>query len=252
MNRKEITLSVLLVFVFIGIVWLIGCATTEPTRKGGETPVGDVADIDEVLGLTDKKLEEEKNESIAEDDVLRLLGVPEETETKTSQPKKEEKSLTEQLAQQGKEIAAITPKGRDTGVEPMIEKSVPTWKSSSFSDRYQEALQSYRARDYREAIQKFEMLLSMNSKHTLSDNCQYWIGESYYGLGNYQEAIIAFEKVFTFSESNKEDAAQLKLGICYIRLKDTVRAKEEFQKLIDNYPTSEYVSTAKRFIAQIE
>ena len=92
----------------------------------------------------------------------------------------------------------------------------------------------------------------MNNRHSLSDNCQYWIGESYYALGNYQQAITAFQNVFTFSNSNKDDDAQLKLGICYIRLNDEEQAKREFEKLVNNYPTSEYVNIAKRYIAQYQ
>jgi TolA-binding protein len=71
-------------------------------------------------------------------------------------------------------------------------------------------------------------------------------------MGNYQEAILSFEKVFAFTNSNKDDAAQLKLGLCYMHLNDNIKAKTELQKLINDYPTSEYVSMAKRLIAKID
>ena len=101
-------------------------------------------------------------------------------------------------------------------------------------------------------FQKFESLLSQNRNNSLSDNAQYWIGESYYGLGEYQKAITAFEKVFTFSNSNKDDAAQLKLGLCYMKLNDNVKAREELEKLISDYPTSESVGLARRLLNQIQ
>ena len=63
---------------------------------------------------------------------------------------------------------------------------------------------------------------------------------------------MAFEKVLAFTKTNKNDDAQLKLGLCYIKLGDKERAKIAFQKLVDNYPTSEFVSLAKRFISQME
>ncbi|MCK4830000.1 tetratricopeptide repeat protein, partial [bacterium] len=101
-------------------------------------------------------------------------------------------------------------------------------------------------------IEKFESILITNTQHSLSDNCQYWIGESYWGLGNYQAALAAFKKVFSFEKSNKEDAAQLKIGLCYMRLNDKDKAKQELQRLIDSYPSSEFISSARRFLAQLE
>lgn len=273
MERKKYTDFILVILLILGVVWFVGCSTTGRSVQG-ETPVDNVADIDELLGLTDKKLEKgekEEEETIAEDDVLRLLGVVEEegaavTESKDkSQLEKEverleaeraaldtkEKSLREKVTQQEEDIASITKEGERSEVSSR-ERSAPSWKSASYKDRYEDARQDYLARHYREAIQKFEVLLAENTKNSLSDNCQYWIGESYWGLGKYQQAIVAFEKVFSFIKSNKEDAAQLKLGLCYLRLNDNERAKQEFQKLIDNYPTSEYVSSARRAIAQME
>ncbi len=82
----------------------------------------------------------------------------------------------------------------------------------------------------------------------MSDNCQYWIGESYYDMGNYEQAIISFEQVFSFTNSNKDDDAQLKLGICYHKLNNQEKAKEEFQRLITYYPDSEYVSIARSYL----
>lgn len=276
MESKGYIYFIIVVLLILGVVWFLGCSTTGRSVQG-ETPVQDVADIDELLGLTDKKSEKggkEKEETIAEDDVLRLLGVVEEegaavTESQQAEDKSQlekeverleaeraaldekEKILREKVSQQEEDIASITEERERSGVSPR-ERSAPNWKTASYKDRYEDARQDYLARRYREAIQKFEVLLAENTMSSLSDNCQYWIGESYWGLGQYQQAIVAFEKVFSFIKSNKEDAAQLKLGLCYLRMKDNERAKQEFQKLIDNYPTSEYVSSARRAIAQME
>ena len=267
----------ILVSIFIlGFIWFIGCATTGQSQKY-ETQVEDVADIDELLGLAEpKKNESQGEEDIAEDDVLRLLGVLEEGEPAAAQTQsttdvkksdlenqiqqyeqerseldKKEQNLRNQITQQN-DVLATAERQPDTHVEPVRTERTSSSQGTSFLERYQDALKSYRGQQYRDAIQKFEALLAMNSRHSLSDNCQYWIGESYYGLGNYQQAIAAFQNVFSFANSNKDDASQLKLGLCYMRLQDTQRAKIEFEKLISNYPTSEFVNIARRFIAQIE
>ena len=47
------------------------------------------------------------------------------------------------------------------------------------------------------------------------------------------------------------DDAQLKLGICYWKLGDRDRARQEFELLLNNYPNSEYVDKARQFIARL-
>jgi tol-pal system protein YbgF len=263
-------IGVLLAAVLIGAVAFVGCSTTGNTVKG-EAQVEESADLDELLGLTEEKKpetaeSENKEENIPEDDVLKLLGVSEEKQPEAGQGQTDvskqvenleaadqsqaarEQQLRDEVAQQNQSVANLE-SGASRG---STEKATPSWKSTTYDGKYQEALQEYKSRKYREAIQKFETLLDTDSRHSLSDNCQYWIGESYWGLSNYQQAIVAFEKVFSFDKSNKNDAAQLKIGLCYMRLNDNVRAKTEFQKLIDNYPASEYVGSAKRFLTELE
>ncbi len=256
----------------VGLIFIAGCAATGPAYQQ-ERPAGEgVADIDELLGIAEEKVEQkESSDTIPEDDVLRLLGVEEKTTavdtltagqekaqldstvhelaTRSTEYEKKTEDLKKKVSEQDSTLKAL--RKAESG-STSKEKSVASWKRLPFEQRYQEARRDYLARRYREAIQKFEALLMESSTNPLSDNCQYWIGESYYGMGKYEEAIVAFEKVFSFRQSNKDADAQLKLGLCYMRLNDTAKARVEFQKLIDNYPTSEYVNIARRFLDKIK
>lgn len=256
------SLSLMICIISIAAVIISGCASTGQNydRSSDET-----ADIDALLGLG-----ESGDESIGENEVLEMLGIAEEAamdnefqelgmleeseagginsevqylESQQDQMDSKTRDLQGKVENQEAQIAAL----EQNKVQPRAAGS-----TSAFAQSYQGALQTYRSRQYREAISKFETLLTQNRSHSLSDNAQYWIGESYYGLGNYQKAITSFEKVFTFSNSNKDDAAQLKLGLCYMKLNDNVKAREEFQKLINDYPTSESVSLARRLMNQIQ
>jgi tol-pal system protein YbgF len=120
-----------------------------------------------------------------------------------------------------------------------------------YQQTYQEGLDLFHARNYKQATSVFESLLASDANNSLSDNAQYWIGECSYAMGQYKKAIIDFEKVFTFPKSNKNDAAQFKLGLCYMRLGDSQKAKEEFQRLLDVYPKSEYTKRAQEHIASL-
>ena len=63
--------------------------------------------------------------------------------------------------------------------------------------------------------------------------------------GCHDTAIAAFHKVFTFPKSNKNPDAQFKLGLCYVRKGDSPKAREEFQRLLDLYPNSDYSKRAQ-------
>lgn len=117
-----------------------------------------------------------------------------------------------------------------------------------YESTYNQGLELFHGNQYRDAIQVFESLLASSVNHSLADNAQFWIGESHYALREYKTAVIDFEKVFTFPKSNKNDAAQFKLGLCYVRLGDTAKAREEFQRLLDVYPKSEFTSRAQEHL----
>ena len=78
------------------------------------------------------------------------------------------------------------------------------------------------------------------------------MGESYYAKGQYDIALSEFKKVFGYPNDKKEDDAQLKLGICYIKLEDNNKAKKELQNYIDQYPQGEFVAKAKSYLLQLD
>jgi tol-pal system protein YbgF len=238
-------------------LWMTRCATTSQSSKPAESAV-QTTDVDQLLGLDSSGKGIDATETIAEDDVLKLLGVQDQASggSKKEAPAAAPASPMVNSPSDQSQFPKTQQDQSTALASTETNPKTPVWtpppaqsKSGSFAGQYQAALQLYKNRNYREAIQHFEALLSTDSRNSLSDNCQYWIGESYYGMGNYQQAVIAFEKVFTFSNSNKDDDAQLKVGMCYIKMNDKPKAKAELQKLIDVYPSSEYVSVARRLLA---
>lgn len=124
----------------------------------------------------------------------------------------------------------------------------PTVTKRSYRDRYLQALTMHQGGNNEGAISLFRQLLNEDQYHELADNAQYWIGECFYSMKQYRRAIVEFEKVFAFKNSNKEDDAQFKLGLCYAALGERDKAIDEFQRLIDYYPQSEFVTNAKQFV----
>ncbi|RMD95409.1 MAG: tol-pal system protein YbgF [Calditrichaeota bacterium] len=241
---------------------------------------GDVS-IDQLLGIeSEKKPEEKKKQNPQEDEVLKLLGISSEgqkpaegeataakaqpTPADVEQLRAEVQKLENELKEKEKliqdlrnDLSEKEQRLEQLQSQPTTASRTPTLSSSaaasgSFRDRYRAALALYNAHKYREAIDAFSALLAEDPNNSLSDNCQYWIGECYYGLGNYSQAIAEFEKVFAYTNSNKADAALLKLGITYLRLGDRDSAKTQFQQLIATYPKSEYVAKAQSYLNRLQ
>jgi len=117
---------------------------------------------------------------------------------------------------------------------------------------YKAALDFFESYDYDRALTIFEKLILSNPDNELADNSQYWLVEVYYDTKDYKRSLLEFEKVFTFPNNNKMDAAQLKLGICYLRLGNKKSAMEEFSRLALLYPDSEYVPIATNLMDKIQ
>ena len=69
--------------------------------------------------------------------------------------------------------------------------------------------------------------------------------DKYILKNNYETAIKEFKKVLKYKNSNKHDDAIYKLSKCYFHLDDNEKADYELNKLVNNYPDSEYVKKAK-------
>ena len=118
-----------------------------------------------------------------------------------------------------------------------------------YSRRYSEALNSFFNNGLAQnSLSEFEKLISLRSDHSLSDNCQYWIGEIYYKQRLFERSILEFNKVFMFKDSNKLDDAQYKIILCYVNLGDYDLAKQNLDKLRMNFPNSEYINKANKLI----
>ncbi len=113
---------------------------------------------------------------------------------------------------------------------------------------YNDALNNYFNNDFLEAIQEFRILITREPDGAYADNAQYWIGECYYSLEDFESAITEFKKVFTFDENNKSDHALFKIAISYQQLGRYLKARENMERFLSEYPDSELTSQAKDFL----
>lgn len=112
---------------------------------------------------------------------------------------------------------------------------------------YEEGLALMERRDYRGAIARFKDFLARHPQSEYADNAQYWIGEGYYALREFDQAILEFDAVRRkYPKGDKVPAALLKLGFAFAELGDKVDARLILRELIDRHPQSEEALKAQQ------
>ncbi len=126
----------------------------------------------------------------------------------------------------------------------------PTLGGGNFEAKYNAAVELYNRQEYPQAIERFYQLLQTNPNHALAEHCQYWIGECRFAQGNYYQAIAEFSKVFAYETPDKQDDAQLMLGLAFLKLGQINSARSEFDWLVSCYSSSEYSKTANAYLSR--
>ena len=110
---------------------------------------------------------------------------------------------------------------------------------------YESAIAVAKKRNYHEAMSELQTLLNSGIKDDYADNCHYWMGECNFQMKDFSQAIQHFQLVQGYKFSEKRDDAQIMIAQSYERLGDKEKARSEYQKLLDMYPTSEYAKRAR-------
>ena len=137
---------------------------------------------------------------------------------------------------------------------PLINPSRenPPNAPSYFPPEYEQAQYLFTNKKYKEAATAFEKVTVLYPKSDWTDDAWYWAGESQMALGNYAQAISAYEKVFFFTESIKHADAQFQIGMCLLKMGDSERAKPALRKVIEFYPKSSRSLQAKNELNKLK
>lgn len=111
---------------------------------------------------------------------------------------------------------------------------------------YKEGIDLYRRGLFDDGRIKFEAFLQTKPDREYTDNALYWIGECYYGVGQYTEAASYFQRIVKdYPETNKVPDALLKISLTYQKLGKPDLAREMLQLLLSSYPQSDAARVAK-------
>ncbi len=146
-------------------------------------------------------------------------------------------------------------------ISPKVEKvqapvqikapEIKVEKSTNINEDYELALKLYADKNYSQAIDKFKNTLTKTKEANVVSDCNYFTGECYFALKDYDNALLHFNKTISAGNGNKKDNAQLMIAEANVRTGKVTEAKSAYQNLIKFYPESELIAKAKKMLQQL-
>ena len=106
-------------------------------------------------------------------------------------------------------------------------------------EQYNHAFSLLRQANYAEAELALNAFVTSNPDHGLAGNAKYWLGETYYVRGDYQQSAITFAEGYQqYPNNNKAPDNLLKLGMSLGSLNAKDDACGTFAELLRRYPNA--------------
>jgi outer membrane protein assembly factor BamD len=133
-------------------------------------------------------------------------------------------------------------------------------KSTDMEAKYQAAVKYYEKKNYFQALQLFEELITVFRGTNRAEDTYYYYSQCYYETGDYTVAAYHFNNFNqTFPNSSRAEEALYKNAYCYyldspvasLDQKNTLDAIRQFQLFINKYPHSEKVQQSNELIDEL-
>jgi TolA-binding protein len=112
-------------------------------------------------------------------------------------------------------------------------------------------VQDLNKKDYQDAIRKLNKLITTEKDPEQINNCNFLLGESHFGLKQYEQAITYYKKVIVSRMSLKKDNAQIMLAEAQVKSGRIDEARKAYQVFVEKYPTSEFLPKARKMLQQL-
>jgi tol-pal system protein YbgF len=200
--------------------------------------------IDEQTGATRKAFADQRLviDNIAEG-VRVLREKADDTNVRLSTMSQELESLRTTVQAMPTQPSAMPPSGV-TG-DPNAPSTTPpatgaqdqSCAAVSPGKAYDAGFNDYTGGQYDLAIAGFEFYIKCFPTSPRADDAQLNIGNSYFAMGNFKDAVTALQKVITdYAQSDSVPQAYYKLGQSYEGLKQVDLARRAYETLIKQFP----------------
>jgi len=124
---------------------------------------------------------------------------------------------------------------------------------SSGNKTYDEALELFKAKKYKESQELFSEFIKKNPDNDLSVNARFWVGDCLYNQNEFALAILEYQNVIAdYPNHTKAPAALFKQAMAFENLQDKDTAKIVYKKIIAEYPKSDQIEAAKKKLEELE
>ncbi len=119
------------------------------------------------------------------------------------------------------------------------------------NESIEQALKSFVGKDYQKSVNDFSTILASAKDAEVVAKSNYWIGESFFAMKQWDKAIASFQKVLRTKNAPMHDNAQMMIAESLIRSGQIPEAKRAFKVFVDSYPQSEYIPRARKMLQQL-
>lgn len=117
---------------------------------------------------------------------------------------------------------------------------------------YRSAFETLKAGRYEQAAQAFRTFLEQHGDSGYADNARYWLGESYYVVRSFDEAMGHFQQLLDeFPDSPKRPDALLKIGFIHYENGDLEQSRQTLERVREQHPDSTAASLAQERLERI-
>ncbi|HYP67041.1 MAG TPA: tol-pal system protein YbgF [Thiobacillaceae bacterium] len=137
-----------------------------------------------------------------------------------------------------------TPPGSATeaSADPLVEAKL-----------YEAALNQFRSANYVGAIAGFKGFAKNYPSSSLASNAQYWIGYSYYAMGDYRTAMAQQQKLLVaYPQSGKVPDALLNIARCQEELREISSARKTLEQIVAKHGGTNAAAIAARRLATLK
>jgi tol-pal system protein YbgF len=125
-------------------------------------------------------------------------------------------------------------------------------ESDVLRKEFEAAWRSFERKDYRVAITRFKDFVKKHPKSRAAPAAQYWVGEAYFSLREFEKAIVEFDEVRRYPQNDKTAVALLRQSFAFTELGEKLNAKLVLQELVEKYPQSAEAPKAKQRLKALE
>ncbi len=136
---------------------------------------------------------------------------------------------------------------------PTVRASQPVVSKPKFDQaEYMSGVFAYQREDFTAALQHFNRLKTDMVSLRTRANVLYWTADAHQHLAEYDTAMQLLDQILVMGKTDRRDDALVQKGLLYRKLGQEDQALLAFEKLVSDYPSSEYAKLARMELKKAE